>query len=391
MKIRRGGTWTRYLMMPLLIVVLVFALVACGEDDGDDGGGGDGATGTTATTSAPAGDSETPESIDGTPSVPVSSPVTTEEASPAASGEMTEVSLALDWYPWSNHTGLYVAQADGEFEERGLDVEIYVPSDPSTALQLVAIGEDEFTISYEADVLLAREQGLDVVSVAALVQRPLNTIMALESSDITEPADLEGKTIGIAGVPSDEPLLATVLESGGVTLDDVEVVTVGFDLMPALLGGRVDALIGAYYVHESILAEQQGNPVTAIAIEEYGVPEYYELVLVTSGEMVREQPEVVAAFVAAVVAGYQAAEEDPQRAVDELVAAYPETSEELEREGIQRLIPYWTDEGTVPFGTQEEERWTSFADWMLENGLLSEEVDATEAFTNEFVERAQEE
>ena len=376
----RMALLTRRIAVVMLVAILGSILVACGSDD-EDGGGAEGDATTTVASPASDGSTQTPASPEGTPAVTAGSPV----------ADTASVTLALDWYPWANHTGLYMARAEGEFDERGLDVEIYVPSDPSTALQLVAIGEDEFTISYETDVLLAREQGLDIVSIAALVQQPLNTIMTLESSNITDPSQLAGKTVGIAGVPSDEPLLATVLKDAGLTLDDVEVVTVGFDLMPALLGERVDAVIGAYYVHESILAEQQGKPVRAISIEEYGVPDYYELVLVTSGEMVREQPDVVAEFVDAIVDGYGAAEADPTRAVDELIAAYPETAEDVEREGIQRLIPYWTDEGTVPFGTQEEERWTSFADWMLENGLLTEEVDATEAFTNEFVERAHEE
>ena len=376
----RMATVTSRMVWVMVVIMLALALVACGSDD-EDGGGADSGQATTVASPASNGSTQIPASPGGTPAETAGSPV----------AETASVTLALDWYPWANHTGLYMAQAEGEFDERGLDVEIYVPSDPSTALQLVAIGEDEFTISYETDVLLAREQGLDIVSVAALVQQPLNTIMTLESSNITDPSQLAGKTVGIAGVPSDEPLLETVLEDAGLTLDDVEVVTVGFDLMPALLGEQVDAVIGAYFVHESILAEQQGKPVRAISIEEYGVPDYYELVLATSGEMVREQPDVVAAFVDAIVDGYGAAEADPAQAVDELIAAYPETAEDVEREGIQRIIPYWTDDGAVPFGTQEEERWTSFADWMFENGLLTEEVEATEAFTNEFVERAHEE
>ena len=376
----RMATVTSRMVWVMVVIMLALALVACGSDD-EDGGGADSGQATTVASPASNGSTQIPASPGGTPAETAGSPV----------AETASVTLALDWYPWANHTGLYMAQAEGEFDERGLDVEIYVPSDPSTALQLVAIGEDEFTISYETDVLLAREQGLDIVSVAALVQQPLNTIMTLESSNITDPSQLAGKTVGIAGVPSDEPLLETVLEDAGLTLDDVEVVTVGFDLMPALLGEQVDAVIGAYFVHESILAEQQGKPVRAISIEEYGVPDYYELVLATSGEMVREQPDVVAAFVDAIVDGYGAAEADPTQAVDELIAAYPETAEDVEREGIQRIIPYWTDDGAVPFGTQEEERWTSFADWMFENGLLTEEVEATEAFTNEFVERAHEE
>lgn len=346
----------------LLALALVGALAAaCGSDD------------------------ETPTST----TAAASSPEATTDAGQSATPTTTDkVSIALDWYPWSNHTGLYMAQATGAFADQGIEANIYVPADPTTALQLVAAGQDDFTVSYQTDVLLAREQGLDVVSVAALVQHPLNSIMTLQSSGITEPSQLKGKTIGMTGVPSDDALLATVLDSAGLTIDDVETVTVGFDLMPALLGKRVDAIIGAYYVHEAILAEQQGQPVNTIDVVDYGVPDYYELVLVTSGEMIRDHADVVQRTITAIVAGYQAATADPERAVDELVKAYPETDAEVERKGIELIIPLWTADGSVAFGTQTEERWVDFAAWMRDHDILTTDIDATEAMTNEFIEHA---
>lgn len=300
----------------------------------------------------------------------------------------TEVSIALDWYPWSNHAGIYLAQERGFFEDEGLSVTIHVPADPATGLQLVATGEDEFTISYQADVLIARGEGLEVRSVAALVQHPLNSIMTLQSSGLERPSQLKGKKVGIAGVASDEPLLATMLAADGLQLSDVEVVTVGFDLMPALLGGRVDAILGAYWVHESILAEKQGQPVNVMRIEEWGVPDYYELLLVTGDALADEHPETVEKVIRALARGYAAAQAEPVAAIDAIVAANPETDREVEIEGIARLAPLWTDNGTVPWGTQTTERWRSYADWLRREGILTADVDIVDAFTNAFVERA---
>jgi putative hydroxymethylpyrimidine transport system substrate-binding protein len=356
------------LLALLLVAILLASLVAaCGDDDEDEPTA---ATGTDA------------------PATVAASPTAATEASPTTdgTGEVTDISLALDWYPWSNHTGIFMALENGYFEEEGLDVEVNVPADPTTALQLVATGNDDFTISYQADVLYAREQGLEIQSVAALVQHPLNTIMALESSGITEPAGLEGKKVGITGVPSDEAMLGAILENAGLSLDDIEVVNVGFDLMPSLLGGSVDAIIGGYYVHESILAAQQGKPVVAMNVQDYGVPDYYELLLVTGDAFAEENPDAVEGFIRALQRGYEAAAADPVAAVDALMAAYPETAEEVEREGIGLIIPLWTDDGAVAWGTQTEERWQSYHDWLRETGLLEEDVDVTEAFTNKFVE-----
>ncbi len=127
---------------------------------------------------------------------------------------------------------------------------IYVPGDPSTVLQTVGAGRDDFGISYQPELLLAREQGIEVVSIMAMVQHPLNSVMALKESGITEPKDLKGKMVGASGLPSDEALIDTMLRSQGLTIDDVEMINVGFDLIPALISKNVDAIVGAYWVHE---------------------------------------------------------------------------------------------------------------------------------------------
>lgn len=303
-----------------------------------------------------------------------------------ASDELTPVTIALDWYPWSNHTGLYLAQERGYFEEEGLDVEIYVPGNPQDGLTLVGSGRDEFAISYQTDVLLARGEDIPVQSVAALVQHPLNSIMALESSGIERPSDLQGMTIGVPGVPSDEALLSSILESDGLTMDDVEIVNVGFTLIPPLLAGQVDAIIGAYWVHESFLVEREGEDVSILRVEEWGVPDYYELVLVASDETVENNGELVEGMMRAISRGYADAESDNAAALDALLAAAPDTDRELEERGIVLLQPYWTDNGSIPFGQQTPERWESYATWLKDNDMLADDVDPLEAFTNEFVE-----
>src|SRR5680860_1356343 len=167
--------------------------------------------------------------------------------------DLTNVTLALDWYPNANHAGIYLARDRGYFTDAGLNVEIVVPSDPTTVLQTVGAGRDTFGISYHSEVLFARAQDVPVVSVAALVQHPLNCLMMLAESEIERPSDLVGKTVGTAGLPSDDAYLKTMLEEDGASLDDVEIVNVGFDLLPAVLSGSVDAVIGTYWTHETIL------------------------------------------------------------------------------------------------------------------------------------------
>ncbi len=308
------------------------------------------------------------------------------KAQPAASKAPVKLSIALDWYPNSNHAGLYMAQEKGYFRDEGLDVELYVPSNPEDVLKLVGSGKDTFGISYQSDVLLAAAEGIPVKSVAALVQHPLNSVMTLKASGITRPKQLEGKKVGYPGIPGHEALLSTMMAKDGGSIDKVELVNVGFDLVQALIGKKVDAALGAYWTHESIIAEQQGFPVDVMQVEKWGVPDYYELVVVTNDKTAKEQPDAVKAFMRATAKGYNDAIKDPEKALDLLVKANPETDRKMEEVGIRRLMPLWS-EGVPAFGWQTGERWKSYADWMREMKLLTTDVRVDSVFTTEFLQK----
>ncbi len=291
----------------------------------------------------------------------------------------TPVTVALDWYPNANHAGLYLALERGWFAEAGLAVDLYTPADPTTVLQTVGAGRDTFGISYQTDVLLARAAGVPVVSVAAMVQQPLLGIMVLEASGIERPADLRGKTVAYPGIPSQEAFLATMLEADGLGMADVELVNVGFDLGPAVISGRADGAMGAYWTHETIVAERAGYPVSLLRVEEWGVPPYYELVLVASEATVADDPETVRRFLAAARRGYEAAAAEPAAALDALAATSPDLDRAVEAEGLALLIPAWTA-GGVAFGTQEPARWAEYAAWMVERGLIPADLDVAAAY-----------
>jgi ABC-type nitrate/sulfonate/bicarbonate transport system substrate-binding protein len=297
----------------------------------------------------------------------------------AQGSELETVSVALDWYPNANHAGLYLAQERGYYAEEGLAPEFYTPSDPTTVLQTVGAGRDDFGISYQTDVLLARAAGVPVVSILALVQTPLQGIMVLADSGITQPRDLSGKTVGYPGIPSQEAFLATMLEDDGASMDDVDLVNIDFNLVPGLISGQVDASLGAFWTHEPILAEQEGYPTNFLKVDDWGVPSYYELVI-TAGEVtVTERSELVARFLRATRRGYEDAIADPAAAIAALRAASPDLNVAVEEAGIALLAPAWTAD-SVPFGTQTAERWDAYAAWMVERGLIPDDLDVAAAW-----------
>ena len=290
-----------------------------------------------------------------------------------------KVSLALDWFPNSNHAGFYMALEKGYYDDEGLDVRIFVPANPEDVLKTVAAGRDDFGVSYQAQVLRARGEGVPVKAIAAMVQHPLNSVMVLEDSGITRPSELKGKKVGVTGIPFEESLFSAMLAYDGISMDDVTLINVGYDLSPSLISEKVDAIVGAYWTYESIVMEMAGYPVRILRMEEWGVPDFYELVLVASEDTVSNDPDVVQRFLRATAKGFVDAIGDPEEAVDVLVDANPEVDKELETQGIGLLAPMWT-EGAPTFGWQTRERWQSLAQWMKDEGLLDEEVDETEAF-----------
>src|SRR5438067_9820962 len=200
-----------------------------------------------------------------------------------------KVSLTLDWTPNPDHVGFFDARDTGRFAHAGLDVAIRSPSDPTAPLKLVGAGRSDLAVSYEQELFFAAAKKLPVVAVAAVVPHPLNSFMAIEPQ-IRSLRDLEGRTIGITGVPSDYATLDTALASAGLTRKDVQVVTVGYSLLPALLAHRVDAVLGVYRNVEGIQLQLRGLRPTIIPLDRAGVPTYDELVLVASKTRLHNDP-----------------------------------------------------------------------------------------------------
>lgn len=298
----------------------------------------------------------------------------------------TKISVALDWLPYAIHSGLYVAKEKGYFADEGLDVDIHAPADAATILQTVDQGRDNFGLNYEPDVLLARANGLHVVSVAALAQHPLYAIMTLQKSGLTRPRDLAGKRVGHSGVPLERLLLDTVFKNDGIKngVDGVQFVNVGYDALTGLLAGKLDG-ISSYYTNQPVIAENQGYQSNIMKVVDYGVPDYYELVIVTNEDMIKKNPDVVERFLRAVSKGYKEASKNPSGAIDLMKRASPEFDTSVGNKEILLETSLWFANNGA-FGWQEESKWLSFAQWMKGGGLLTKPVDARQAFTNSFIE-----
>jgi putative hydroxymethylpyrimidine transport system substrate-binding protein len=300
-------------------------------------------------------------------------------------GEPQQLTLMLDYFPNADHAGIYAAQANGDFADAGLDVTIRQPPDPAAPIKQVAAGRVDLAISYEPEVLRARDQGLRVVSVGAVVREPLTSIVSLPKARIRSPRDLAGKTVGTAGIDYQSAYLRTILVDAGVEPDRVTERNVGFNLVPALLTGRVDATLGAFWNYEGTQLRLQGRDPQIIRIEDAGVPTYDELVLVANKSALERDGGKVRAFVAALARGTRALARDPRTGVDALLEANPDLDPKLQRAVVRVTLPLFLPERGRPFGWQAPAEWQAFAAWMRENRLLTEIPDARGAFTNEYL------
>ena len=300
-------------------------------------------------------------------------------------GNEKELSLALDWYPNSNHAGIYSAIDEGFFDEEGIKLSVYTPSDPTAIISSVASGRDDFGLSYHPDILQAQSAGLEIVSVLSISQHPLNSIMTLKKSSIKNPSDLKGKVVGYPGIPSNKAMLETVLSSQDININDVETVDVGFELVKALVSGSVDAIIGAYWTHESIVMELQGYEIEIMRLEEWGVPDYYELILITNKSFLEENRSDVEKVVNSFKKGYEFSIKNPQESITSLISIAGEeiVEEDVERAGVELLIPMWQS-NNLPFGHQDISKWEETYEWMYQNNFLEKELIIENLFIDEF-------
>lgn len=294
-------------------------------------------------------------------------------SAPAFAAE--KVSLMLDWYPNPNHVALYVAQAEGYFAEEGLDVDIVVPADPHAPLKLVAAGRFDFAVSYQPEVLLAQQERLPVVSVGALMQHPLSSVAYLKKSGITRPADFKGKHIAYSVEPLYRVLFETVAAHDGLTVDDYETVSAGFNLVPPLLTGKVAGSCGIFRNYEVIQMELEGQDVGVFAFEDYGVPDFYELVLIANRAKADADPDRIAAFLRAVEKGVEKTLAEPDYAFEKFMELHPDIDRKLNSKAFAATLPFMKGSPA-----QEKNRWEALKTFLLEKGVLEKAYPVDEVF-----------
>ena len=279
--------------------------------------------------------------------------------------------LVLDFTPNAAHSGIYAAKAQGFYRDAGIDLTIRQPGESTDAPKLLEAGRADFAVLDIHDLGIARERGLDLVGVMPIVQRPLAAVIAAES--VARPRALQGKTVGVTGLPSDEAVVDSEVSADGGDPEEVRRVTIGFNAVSSLAAGKVDAVTG-FWNAEGVALRARRVPVHIFKVDRYGAPPYPELVLTTSGQTLRDDPELVESMVNVTRRGYEFAVANPGKALDDLIAAAPGLDRE---EQAGQLLVLRRELRPAPFDMGVLREW---ARWDLEHGLLKRPLDVGAAF-----------
>ncbi|MCK9877622.1 ABC transporter substrate-binding protein [Frankia sp. Ag45/Mut15] len=303
-----------------------------------------------------------------------------------AGGAQRAATVLLDWEPNPDHLALYAALDGGDYRDAGLNVTLRSPSDPSDPLKLVSTGTVDLGISYEPEVIIGAAQKLDVVAVGALVPTALNSIMAIGSAGITSAADLAGKTIGTAGLSTDEAFLDAIARANRIDPASLHRVDVGADLLPAMISKKVDATLGAYRNVEGVTLTARNLAPKVIPVTDAGVPQYDELVIVAKRSRLASDPAyatLVRDFLRATAAGNEKALADPEQASETLRDAADGYDPKLLPTMIKETAPLLRNPDG--FGRMDVADWTSFITWMRTEKLITSTVAAADVVTNQYL------
>ncbi|EKE14034.1 MAG: hypothetical protein ACD_12C00700G0001 [uncultured bacterium] len=294
-----------------------------------------------------------------------------------------KVTVLLDWFPNTNHTGLYVAREKGYFTKENLEVTILQPGEGENN-QIVAAGKADFGVSSQESVIQARVAGIPLVSIGAIIQHNTSAFASLEKSNIKTVKDFEGKRYGGWGSPIEETVIKAVMSEAGADYSKVKNITIGeTDFFKTI--GRDSDFQWIFYGWDGIEARRRGIKLNTIMLKDLNpILDYYTPVIVTNENHVKNQKELVKKFMRAVSQGYEFSIKNPDQASEILIKSAPELNKELVKQSqIYLSGEYQSD--AAKWGIQREEVWKRYAKWMSDQNLINKMINVKDAFTNEFL------
>ncbi len=308
------------------------------------------------------------------------------------SQKLTPMTLALDWTPNTNHTGIYVALAKNWYRDQGIDLKLLPYSASVSPDTLVATGKADVGIGFTEGVVADAAVGQPVVSIAAIIQHNTSALVTLASSGITRPRDLDGKVYGGFGAPYENAVVGQVIRDDGGK-GTFKNVTINVDTIQALKAHQID-FAWVYEGWEGIQAQREGVQLTTFPITSYGIPDYYSPNIITSPTTIKQKSDLLHRFMVATAQGYEYARAHPKESAQMLIDAapkgtFPDTGLVFSSQDF--LSARYADTGRK-WGLQDASAWHNYPTFILDaNGVTDasgkpvKSLDLNSLYTNQFL------
>lgn len=277
---------------------------------------------------------------------------------------LQKITVVLDWFVNPNHAPLIIAQQQGFFKDQGLDVELIAPSDPADPPKWVAAGKADIGITYEPEFMEQVDNGLPLISIGTLIDKPLNCLVALKDSGINNLSNLKGKRIGSSESGLSNIMLRVLLARQGIKDKDVELINIHYNLTQALLSGKVDAVTGMMRNFEVPQLEMNDHKVTAFFPEEHGIPNYSELVFEVNTANAHDTR--FPRFLMALKKAVEYLDQHPEETWEHFIKQYPESNNQVNREAWFATMPYFAEDPLIV----DSKEWENFAKFLKKNQLI---------------------
>jgi ABC-type nitrate/sulfonate/bicarbonate transport system substrate-binding protein len=290
--------------------------------------------------------------------------------------------LLLDFTPNAIHAGIYSALARGYDEAEGVTLKVQEPSSSSDAVKLLTAGRTDFAVMDIHDLAIAREKDAEIVGVMSIAQLPLASVLA--QSDVRRPRDLEGRRVGVTGLPSDDAVLDSIVKGDGGDPDRVGRTTIGFNAVAAMLARKV-AGATAFWNVEGLALKDKRPATREFRVNDYGAPAYPELVLVTKSTTLQDSPDLVRATVDALRRGYAFTLRDPESSASDLVSEVPDADRAAIVRQLDVLTPVFTGPTGEPGGLDRAvlEEWSR---WEARFGITKQPPNVASTFITRYAD-----
>lgn len=309
----------------------------------------------------------------------------TQDIPDGAKHEQAKVRIVLDWTPNTNHTGLYVAEANGYFTEQGIDIEIMQPPEGGADM-LVAGGGAEFGISFQDTLApnFASENSMPITAVAALIQHNTSGIISMKDKEIDTPSKMSGHSYATWDIPVEQAIIRKIVEDGGGNFDEIEMIPSTVTDVVTALQTDVDS-VWVFYAWDGIATKVKGLETNYLNFADYGKElDYYSPVLIVNNDYAKNNSETVKKTLEAIKKGYEFAIENPEAAAEILLAAAPELDAEIVKASQEWLKDQYKAE-VEQWGYIDQSRWDAFYSWLNTNKLVEKEIPEGTGFTNEYL------